>query len=99
MAEITLHRPEGAGAIEILAFLPQDSIERAGPARIGVIEDDHPLGAQTLSESRPCPLRWKLAAARAGDHRITIVTEPVRHGAGDPRDLGIAVSAIGYVSP
>jgi hypothetical protein len=98
MAEITLHRPEGASEFEIVAFLPRESIEKDGPARIGVIEDQHPLGTRTLSESQPHALRWKLAAGGAGDHRITIVTEPVRHGAGDTRDFAFTVGAIGYVS-
>jgi hypothetical protein len=98
-ADLSLRRPAGSCEFEIVAFVPPESLQKDGPARIGVIEDDHPLGAQTLSESRPYPLRWKLAAGGAGDHRITIVTEPVRHRVGDPRDLGIAVSAIGYVSP
>jgi hypothetical protein len=61
-----------------------------------VIEDGEQLGTQTPSDPRP--LRWRLPDG-AGDHRIAIVTEPVRHGAGDPRDLGIAVIAIGYVAP
>jgi hypothetical protein len=98
-ADISLRRPEGSREFEIVAFVPPESLQKDGPARIGVIEDEHPLGTRTLSESQPYSLRWKLAAGDAGDHRITIVTEPVRRRIGDPRDLGIAVGAIGYVAP
>jgi len=100
-AEITLRRPARAGEFEIVAFVPPESLRKDGPAKITVIEDGQPLGTQTLSEPRPQPqpLRWKLPDGATGDHRIAIVTEPVRHGVGDPRDLGIAIGAIGYVSP
>jgi hypothetical protein len=100
-AEISLRRPVGSREFEIVAFVPPESLKKDGPAKVTVMEDGKPLGVQTLSEPRPQPqpLRWRLADGAAGDHHIAIATEPVRHGAGDPRDLGIAVSAIGYVSP
>jgi hypothetical protein len=96
-AEIFLRRPVGSREFEIVAFVPPESLRKDGPAHITVIEDETSLGTQTLSEPRP--LRWRLPDGAAGVHRIAIVTEPVRHGAGDPRDLGIAVRAIGYVAP
>jgi hypothetical protein len=100
-ADVTLRRPPGSREFEIVAFVPPDSLRMDGPARVTVMDDGKSLGTQTLSEPRPKPqpLRWRLPDGPAGDHRIAIVTDPVRHGAGDPRDLGIAVSAIGYVAP
>ena len=95
--QITLRRPLSARELEIVAFLPPESLQKDGPAKVSVIEDDVSLGAQTLSEPRA--LRWKLESNVSGDHRITILTEPVRHRAGDPRDLAIAVESIGYISP
>jgi hypothetical protein len=82
---------------EVVAFLPAESLRKDGPANVTVIEDDTPLGTQTVTESQP--LRWRLPARAAAVHRIAVVTEPVRHGQGYERDLGVAVSAIGYVAP
>jgi hypothetical protein len=99
-ADLTLRRPADATEFEIVAFVPPQSLQKDGPARITVFEDGQTLGTHTLSEpsTQPLPLRWKLSGAAAGIHRIAIAVEPVRHIAGDPRDLGIAISAIGYVS-
>ena len=100
-AEVSLRRPAGASEFEIVAIIPPESLQKDGPAKVTVLQDGESLGTQTLSEPRtqPQPLRWKLPDGAPGVHKIAIVTEPVRHGVGDPRDLGIAVSAIGYVSP
>jgi len=99
-ADIMLHRPETAKEFEILAYLPTESLNKDGPAHVAVFEEATPLGAQTISESKPTSLRWKLPDGRAGDHHITIVTNPVRHGgSNDDRDLAITVGAIGYVTP
>jgi hypothetical protein len=96
-AEIFLRRPVGSREFEIVAFVPPESLRKDGPAHITVIEDETSLGTQTLSEPRP--LRWRLPDGAAGVHRIAVVTEPIRHGAGYTRGLGVAVSAIVYVAP
>src|SRR5438477_11347995 len=99
-AELTLRRPAGSGEFEVVAFLPPHSLPKDGASRVTVLEDGRSLGTEVLSETgaQPQVLRWKLAGASAGIHKIAILAEPVRHIAGDPRDLGIVVSAIGYVS-
>jgi hypothetical protein len=96
LAQLSLRRPAGAGEFEIVAYIPPESLRKEGPANITVIEDETALGTQTLSETRQ--LRWRLPNSTTGVHRIAILAEPARHGAGYPRDLGIAVSAIGYVA-
>jgi hypothetical protein len=100
-ADISLRRPAKSREFEIVAFVPPESLTKDGPAHVTVLEDGTSLGTQTLSDPRPLsqPLRWKLPDGVVEVHRIAVVTEPVRHGAGDPRDLGIAVSAIGYIAP
>jgi hypothetical protein len=95
-ADLSLRRPVGSREFEIVAFVPPESLRKEGPAKVTLIEDETSLGAQTLSEPRP--LRWRLPDRAAGVHRIAVFTEPVKHAAGY-RDLGIAVSAIGYVAP
>jgi hypothetical protein len=97
-ADVTLHKPSGAMQFEIVGFLPPSTLQEEGPAKVTVLQDGHSLGTMTLSESSIQPLRWKVVDAAGGDKRITIVCDPPRHGQpGDVRQLGIAVSAIGYV--
>ena len=97
-AELTLCRPQGATAFEIAASLPPDSIQRDGPARVTVSEDGRMLGTRILGESSVQRLHWDLAGGDPGDRKITIRSEPVRRLAGDSRELGIVVRAIGYVT-
>ena len=100
-AEVTLYRPPEATEFEIVAFVPPDSLLHEGSSKVTVLEDAQSLGTQFLSEPRDQaqPLRWKLPTRTGGIKRITVLTEPVRHGRGDARDYGIAVHAIGYVTP
>ena len=100
-AEITLRRPADSHEFELVPYLPAESVAKDGPARITVLEDGRPLGTQQFARpsEKPAPLLWKLPGDATGDHLITIVSEPVRHLPGNSRNLGIAVSALGYVSP
>ena len=93
-AELTVRRPAVANEFEI--DISPESLQGAGPSKVTVFQDGQSLGTQTLSEPRP--LHWNLPEGAAGVHKITILTEPMRHRAGDPRDLGISVSGVGYVS-
>lgn len=97
-AEASFYRPAGAARFEIAAFVPAISLDRQGPSTVTVFEDGTSLGTVTYSAPRIERLRWNLTPAAAGDRRITIVSRPARRGdAVDPRELGIAVTEIGYV--
>jgi hypothetical protein len=100
-AEITLRRPEGSREFELVASLPSGVFKNEGPSRITILEDGRSLGVQQLSDAgkQPQPLRWKLPGGEAGIHRLTIVSEPARRLPGNPNQIGVAVRALGYVSP
>jgi len=101
-AEITLRQTDGARAFEIAPYLPVESIQRDGPASITVLEDGRSLGTQSFADAgeQASPLRWRLPVNDTpGDHRLTIVTEPLRRLPGMPRDVGVAVRSIGYAAP
>lgn len=91
-AEVTLYRSPGSTEFAIECVAPESS-------RINVLEDGVPLGVQTVSDHKGQTVRWKLPAGSAGNRRITIVSEPVRHEPGDPSEYGIAIRSLGYVAP
>jgi hypothetical protein len=92
-AEVTLYRPAGSQEFEIACSVPD------GSSKVTVLEDGQPLGVRTLSDPSGLSLRWVLTAGAAGNRRITILSEPVRHIPEDPRDYGIAIKSFGYVEP
>jgi hypothetical protein len=92
-AEATLYRPAGSREFEIACSVPD------GSSKITVLEDGQPLGVQTLSGPNGQALRWKLPDGAAGNRRITILSEPVRHISKDLKDYGIAIKSFGYVEP
>lgn len=100
-AELSMYRPAGASEWEVVASPPPDGVARDGPARVTVFENGKPLGSQTLSGSsgEPQALRWKLQPGNPGVTGLRIVSEPSWRAREDSRELGIAVYAIGYVSP
>jgi hypothetical protein len=94
-AEAEFYRPGGASQFEIVATVPQSNIEKEGPSAVTLLEEGRPLGTAVLSSTQP--LHWKLSAGAAGGKHLTILSKPARHGGPqDPRDLGIAIKAIGY---
>ena len=95
-AEATFYRPAIATQFEIVAGMPQESLDREGPSEVTLLEDGQAVGTEVLSQSAQT-LRWKLPAGNSGDKHITILSKPARRGESqDPRTLGIAVRAIGY---
>ena len=97
-AEAAFYKPAGAARFEIAASVPPIALKREGPSTVTVFEDGNSLGTVTYSVPRVERLRWNLLDAGAGDKRITIVCRPSRRGDPiDPRELGIAVSEVGYV--
>jgi hypothetical protein len=92
-AEVTLYRPAGSQEFEIACSVPD------GSSKVTVLEDGQSLGAQVLSNPNGQTLRWKLPDAPAGNKRITILSEPVRHIPEDLKDYGIAIKSFGYVEP
>ena len=93
----------GLGSGEVRAGRDlRDIVEQArGVAK--VIEDVHSRYARFVVEQAAIggafDPKLLLSAEQANTVAAEIATAPVRHSVGDPRDLGIAVSAIGYVSP
>src|SRR5580704_16930629 len=93
-AEAEFYRPADAAQFEIVATVPQESIDKEGPSEVTLLEDGRPLGTAIYSGAA---LHWKLEPAPAGTKHVTILSKPVRHGGPqDPRELGVAVIAIGY---
>ena len=98
-AEARFYRPPAPVEFQIEATVPEDNLRKNGPSKVTLLEDGRPLGTAELSIDSRHPLRWKLPAGEPGVKLITILCEPVRHGGPqDPRDLGIAISALGYVT-
>jgi hypothetical protein len=98
-AEVTLYRPAGSQEFEIACSVPERNLVQEGPSKVTVLEDGHSLGVQSLFDPKGQTLRWKLHDGAVGNERIMIVSEPIRHGAGDSRDYGIAIKSLGYVAP
>jgi hypothetical protein len=91
-----LERPDGAAHFELKVLANSGVLQSTGAVSVQVSLNDAALPAKRVTQPGWQTLTWNLPSAPAGTVNVTIRTDPPFHAPGDPRDLGIAVGALGF---
>ena len=96
-ASATLLRPQSAKEFELVANATELQIRAGGALRVEVLMDGQPIGRHEFVSPGWQTLRWPLPPGKPGPVSIEILTTPPFHSGADPRILGVAVKAFGFI--
>lgn len=97
-ASLRLHRPASAREFEVRINFGPIQFKDQGQIALEVLLDGRSLGVRYYRQEGWHAQRWPLPPGPAGPARITLRTlQPYRPSNGDPRPLGAAIAALGFV--
>lgn len=99
-ARVRLRRPAEARAFYVRVNVGPVQFREQGAVELEVLVNGQPLGLQRYDRAEWAERRWAVPADPAeGDAEVTIrAVRPYRPSNGDPRELGAAVTAFGFVA-
>ncbi|MCC6294315.1 MAG: hypothetical protein IT164_16820 [Bryobacterales bacterium] len=93
----TLRKPAGASRFLLRVNIGPDYIRAVGHSRVRVLLDGAELGQAGFDRQGWQSLTWPVVPSPAATVKVEIeVTPPFRPGPSDPRELGVAVGALGF---
>ena len=96
-ASATLLRPESAKEFELVANATELQIRAGGALRVEVLMDGKLIGRHEFVSPGWQTVHWSLPPGKPGPVSIEIQTDPPFHSGADPRILGVAVRAFGFI--
>ena len=96
-ADLTLRRPAQAGRFQLLVNINRAHIEAVKQVNVKLELDGNPFGVASFSRSGWQTRTWPVPPQTAGSRvKVNLEIQPPFHPENDPRELGIAVGAIGF---
>jgi len=97
-AVINLHRPAWAGAFAVRVNASPVQLKEQGKIVLEVSIDGRSLGLRSFTQQAWSEQRWPVPDGGEGPAVVTLrAVRPFRPSNGDPRVLGAAVGALGFV--